>query len=517
MGQKGFFSDLNLPVSRKYVFPKSRKWMFIIGGGGALLILSYFGLDATVLDKEFISNGPLSSNHANFESDCAACHNSFESVTNDKCSVCHEKYGDELGVYTFSAHYLYRSDDFQRVRPRDNEKQCYTCHPEHEGRNALITNVPDARCVQCHEFGSFNKQHPEFEFAAEQIPDNANVKFSHIKHIERVQKRENLIDIEKACLHCHNAKPDGKNFEPIDFEQHCDACHLTTTTTTPWLQTRSRNADTPGVLTLEEIRRRQVPGTLWAYYTNPNEFQSRGGRVRKSPVYHEDPWIVENLKLLRKIMYPDLGLVDLLQASGDVPPEQTRHVYREAIQTLTAYADELRGRPERVVQNDLNQIYRLVDTIERKLKDPYTPLDATKFLLSTVEPNPDFSRDELNQFNNFVDQLTEPCQQCHVVSNATIARAQPNQRVLTRAEFNHRDHILQRRCLDCHTDIPIAQFVGNSGEVTTAMDHAGIQNIPTIATCQQCHQQEVASNRCVTCHLFHPNKEHRSNLLLYLE
>ena len=55
------------------------------------------------------------------------------------------------------------------------------------------------------------------------------------------------------------------------------------------------------------------------------------------------------------------------------------------------------------------------------------------------------------------------------------------------------------------------------GKVDESMDHSAIQNIPTIETCQNCHRTDAASDRCTTCHAFHPNKNQRSNLLLYLK
>jgi hypothetical protein len=492
--------------------------MFLIGGFAGLIVLAYAVFNIFLQKSTFISNGPLSSNHANFEGECTACHTQFASVTSEKCSVCHEKYGDKLGVYTFSAHYLYRSDDFRRLVPSENESACFTCHPEHLGREANVTNVPDSRCLKCHEFGSFNKKHPQFEFVARLIPDNSNLKFAHVKHVERVQKRENLVDIEKACLYCHNPQPDGKKFQPINFDRHCDACHLTSSTATPWLKIQAgKNSNTPGVKTLEAIQKSQGPGTLWAFYTNLNEFQKRGDRVRKSPIYHQDPWIMENLKGLRRKIYPNLGIVDLLKASGDIPSQEVRLLYKEAVQTLKDYAIALRARPERSIQRELNKINRYIEEIENKLRDPYSPLDDTKFLLSTVEKNPNLSKGQIEQFEKFINKLTEPCQMCHVVSNATILRVQKDQRELKRAEFNHRDHILQRRCLDCHTAIPFIEFIGNSSKLDETKDRSAIQNIPTIETCQQCHQPKVTSNRCITCHFFHPNKSQRSNLLLYLD
>ena len=496
--------------------------MIVIGGIAGLLVLGYAFFNILVQDSSFISNGPLTSNHANFEQDCAACHTSgsslteLASVTNDKCSACHEKYGDKLGVYTFAAHYIYRSGDFRRLVHSENETPCFSCHGEHLGREAKITQVKDARCLVCHEFGSFNEMHPQFEFAARQVPDNSNLKFPHVRHIKEVQKSEDLLDIEKTCLYCHNPESDGRNFQPINFERHCDACHLTTSTATPWLEIKDGGRN-PGVETLSTIRRRQRPGTLWSYYTNENEFTRRGNRVRKSPIYHQDPWIMENLSLARRILYPALGLVDLLRSSEDVPPRDAKLLYEEAIQTLRNYSIGLRSRPEPQIQKELVRINRYLEEVEEKLRDPYSSLDDTKFLLSTLAENPNLTRTQLDKFDSFINSLTEPCQKCHVVSNATILRVQKDQRVLRRAEFNHRDHILQRRCLECHTQIPFQEFLSTSTNVDPTRDRSEIQNIPTIEACQDCHQADQASNRCVTCHYFHPNKTQRSNLLLYLD
>ena len=517
MRNKGTFSRLRLSVAKKYLAILSRKWMSYIGSLLALLILAYTFFNITFQKNSFLSKGPLSSSHANFEGDCASCHTKFASVTNEKCSVCHEKYGDKLGVYTFNAHYLYRSDDFRRLVISENENPCFSCHPDHLGREAIITQAPDSRCLLCHDFGSFNDKHPQFEFIAKQIPDNSNLKFSHIKHVQRVLKREKLGDIEKSCLYCHNPKPDGKSFEAINFNRHCDACHLTSAAATPWLKIESgNNSRSPGVKTLQAMRKQPAPGAVSAFYLNPNEFQKRGNKVKKSPIYHEDPWIMENLKLLRHWIYPNPGLVDLLKTSGDVSSNNVGILYREAVQTLRQYALGLRSRPEKFVQRDLVRIDQYLQVVEKRLRDPYTPLDDTKFLLGTAVKNSSLTQDETTEFENFVNLLTEPCQVCHLVANATILRVQKDQRILKRAEFNHRDHILQRRCLDCHSRISFPESAGPAAAAVQSIDHARIQNIPGIETCQECHQAKVTSNRCITCHNFHPNKSQRSNLLLYL-
>ncbi len=512
---KGFFSRLQLPVAKKYVYPSSRNAMFFVGGIGAVLVLGLFSFNAFFQHGALVSNGPLSSNHAAFGGDCSTCHTAFQNVTSDKCSVCHEKFGDEVGVHTFASHYLYRSDDFTRVVPAANEPACFGCHTEHVGRDAPITAVADDNCLQCHGFGSFNTGHPEFDFAADSLLDDGNLKFPHTLHVNQVRDRKDLVDIEQACLYCHNATPDGTGFQPISFDRNCDTCHLTTSDATPWVTVAS--AEGPGVLTLETLRAQQRPGSLWTYYTNPNEFQDRGGAVRKSPVYHRDPWVLENLRRLRQILYPSTGLADLLRASGDVDPRDVRSLYEEAVATLDTYAEELRSSPEREVQQELAEVEDLLDVVRRRLRDPYAPLDETRFLVSPAARDTSISVEEGRAFERVIDQLTQPCQKCHYVEEATIVRVKADQGNLIRAEFNHGAHIIQTRCLDCHSAIPIRQAAATNTTAEWAEDNAGIQNLPSIAKCQTCHTDGKASNTCVTCHLFHPDKSQHSNLLQYLE
>ncbi len=516
--KKGFFSHLRLPVSENYVVPGARKAMFFAGGLGGIVILFVVTFNVALQRGTLISNGPLSSNHALFGEDCASCHTPFDDVADDKCAVCHEKYGDEVGIHTFASHYLYRSGDFTRVVPSPDEVSCATCHTEHIGRAAPIAEVADAQCLSCHGYESFNKRHPDFHFAVEDIVDPANLKFPHALHVREVKSYEELADIEQTCLYCHQPDPDGRNFQPLDFDRQCDACHLTVSTGTPWLPvSEGALTEVPAVLPLETIRAQQAPGTRWANYMNPNEFQYRGESVRKRPLYHEDPWILENLRRLRGVLYPTQGLADLLRASGDVDPEDARVLYEEAITTLRDYAEALRARPEREVQDELAAINRLLALVEERLRDPYSPLDETRFAIGAAELNPALPPEQVNAYRLFVDELTAPCQQCHLVENATLMRVQAEQEALARAEFNHGAHIIHRRCLQCHTAIPIQQLAATETAIDSTRDHAGIQNLPTVDVCQDCHDTGKASNTCITCHLFHPDKSQRSNLLLYLK
>ena len=517
--KKGTFTGLRLAVTKAYVMPASRRNMIVAGLACAVAILAYTGFNTWFGNNSFIARGPLSSKHASIENDCSRCHQRdagvFASgeVTDGKCSVCHEKFGDRLGVYTYAAHYVYRSADVTRNIAQPHEVQCFSCHPEHEGRTSSITVVPDGKCIVCHKFGSFNGKHPQFEFIRSSIADPANLKFPHIKHVLEVKKHESLQDDERTCLYCHIPQADGRGFQPISFDRSCGACHLKGDDETPPLSIKS-GPDSPGVETLAMIRARKGPGSTWASSMSASEFQEAGGQVIKHPVYHEDPWIMENLKMLHEEMFDDRGLGTLLDASADVPNRDAHVLYREAINTLQGYADGLRSRPESEVQDDLRKIDEQLKELKRDLEDPYTPLDRSKFVLGASGVNPRITN--IARFKVVVDSLTSRCRKCHLVEDASIVRVQKDQHTLVRAEFNHRAHILQRRCLDCHNRIPIREALDNPATFAAVNDRAEVQNLPGIETCRQCHRADEASSRCVTCHYFHPNKMQRSNLLLYV-
>lgn len=510
--QKGSYGPARLPVARAYVLPRRRRRALLIGAALALalalwLIYDFFGRDA-----RFISSGPLSSGHAMIEADCAACHASFAEVEDTRCATCHEKLGDPIGTYSFAKHYLYRENDFNRVVPSPDEVTCATCHGEHHGREASLVAVADARCATCH-FASFDRQHPQFDFAAEGQEEQAGIAFAHVHHVREVMKQRGLVDLERACLACHNPQADGRGFAPIDFDAHCDECHLTIGTATARLPIHAEGE--LGVETLDAIRDHGGPGTRWAWFADPNEFQAAGGRVRKSPLHHEDAWILYNLRRLRTLLVPGAGLADLLETTADVPAHEVEALYREALATLGEQALGLRGRAEPEVQAELARIITLIEGIERRLEDPLVALDETDFLLA-LEPGRDGAGGDAGQsIEALAAELTAPCLQCHSLRQATIVRVQKDQRSLRRAEFDHRAHILQARCLDCHRAIPIEEAIASGRDVEPEEDRAAILDLPSLETCQQCHTARLASNRCVTCHLFHPDKDRSARLLLY--
>jgi len=523
MDKKGTFSDMRLGVGKDYIFPARRSKMIIAGVIVVAVVLAAYVFDTKVFDIGFTSPGAVSSNHAIFESKCELCHDPFasvtNSVTNNKCAVCHENSLSELGIYSFAGHYLYRSGDPARVEKAlaeygSREKPCAHCHEEHQGRNARISVIGDHECAACHEHDAFVGAHPEFEFVRSSIPDDSTMKFTHVHHTKLVVQRNEKLgrdaSLEGACQYCHRPEADGQHFAPIEFDAHCGECHLAGADATKKFAVKDPGDPTKvGVETLAMLIAARKPGTLWALNTNPNEFKMIGPKISKKPIYHEDPWIVENLRMIRRHLYPDQGLSDLLKTSVE-DFAGTGELYAEAIRTLQSYSEGLRGRPEPEVQTDLETIDSLIVAVRNAAAAG--TLDRAAFATGPMAAT--VSDEMKSDLFDLADKLAQACLVCHYVEDGMIRRVRADQRVFTRGEFDHRAHLVQTGCLDCHTGIPITTAMTQQEALSQAIDGSFIQNVPGIDNCTQCHAPRKADDSCATCHFMHPNKSGQNEELV---
>jgi len=191
-------------------------------------------------------------------------------------------------------------------------------------------------------------------------------------------------------------------------------------------------------------------------------------------------------------------------------------MYAEVISTLRQYATELRSRPEPEIRRELFTIDSLLRIAQRQASTPGAVLPEPVALLSV--PSAGLDPTQRQDFVEFSLKLTRPCQVCHVVRDAGILGVKSVQRTLQRAEFNHRAHLFERRCLECHTEIPVEQALLRADTTgVAAKDRASTQNVPSRANCLECHSPARASSTCVACHHMHPNKENRGNLQLAVD
>ena len=321
-------------------------------------------------------------------------------------------------------------------------------------------------------------------------------------------KRTGWDDAERTCLNCHQPTDGVRTFEAIDFERHCSDCHLGTGVATSRLPLDDGDRtvkDGPGVWSLERIRRSGLPGTDWSFTIAPTDFRS-GRRVVKLRLDHEDPWILFNLRRLRQLRYGDAGVADLLATA---PKSEERKAYQEAVATLESQAEALRGSSEPAVQSDLEWIEDELARIRRELGEGRAKLASVRL------PNASSDRPEewIAAWDGLVADLSAQCANCHRMDRATILEVEDDQRVLTRAEFDHGPHLVERSCLDCHGRLPIAEAVAAAdADIAKALqsrDRSAIHNLPGIATCRECHGSGQVASACVDCHSFHPGAASR--------
>jgi len=504
--RKRSFGDIGLPVSQKYLYPTKRRRIILAGVVAAAVLVLLVVLDVNVGSAGFICSGPLSYGHAHLQRDCSRCHDPFGSVSAENCSSCHERFDAEHGVYTLAAHYVYRSNDSSRADAAHADLACADCHVEHLGRKAALTQVSDERCLACHAFGQFPRDHPEFD--AVLAHDDASLSFPHIVHVEAVRDEilEDDASLEAACLHCHRPDRQGKGFEPLEFDLHCNSCHhLEPGTMTPYVQVRT--ASRIGVETLDSLKSSAEAARWLGMSSGSDMFQAKGETLRKRRLVHEDPWILDNLGRFRNRWTILDTLNRLLSAAKKAAPfEEQRPLYARAIRELEELARRsLQPREREWAQGRAQHLQRSFEQ-QGSLSEP----DLRQAL--ALGRWPLMTSANFEAMGQVARKLTAPCQDCHKLDGMRIAAVEQDQRTLRRAEFNHRAHVLLLRCLDCHSAIPIREYFEGEEEVDKSRDKATTQNIPGIAICKDCHTAS-GSSTCATCHYFHPNKDRASGLL----
>lgn len=219
------------------------------------LAIRYGSTPATALASESLplvttdwvwNSGPLSSTHAYFDTDCAACHiMPFERVPNQACVACHD------GI----RHHF--KDAALATAPEFAGAQCTECHGEHQGAQGSVQRQA-ALCTGCHaetasrfagtqlaEVRSFSSMHPPFsplltrydpvarkfhatpaaQAQGAPLREETGLSFPHDLHLaaKGVDAPEGTRVL--ACPDCHVPDLGQTSFEPVRMERHCADCH----------------------------------------------------------------------------------------------------------------------------------------------------------------------------------------------------------------------------------------------------------------------------------------------------
>ena len=227
------------------------RWAVAVTIGFLAVVLGSSGM-------RWLEPGPLITAHASLEN-CQSCHSgvslnpftwavaafspSSPEKDSGKCVSCHVTSGNALGAHGVVGSVLEAStkrivalggDSGGALHDSGSAIPCATCHVEHGGEKAPLTEVAETACQACHvsRFHGFSKDHPEF--TSYPYERRTRLVFDHDTHLFRAQSyfakeasKKNLDEKSlKACVNCHSPADDGGLMLTRNFENTCSGCHL---------------------------------------------------------------------------------------------------------------------------------------------------------------------------------------------------------------------------------------------------------------------------------------------------
>jgi len=226
---------------------------------GLLLFLVGSRINADLIDAGAVYNG-----HAEIEA-CGDCHVAFDSgpigwmkaafaddnpgADNEKCLACHKWGEDAPNAHTLpkpeltdligkfektaaTAPVPWSVQMSRTIFPVPHEAEngklaCGACHKEHEGEEANLLEVANARCQSCHQltFPSFSDGHPSF--GDYPYLRRTRVIFDHDSHNRKnfPEKQKQGVKPPETCDSCHAPDATGRFMLTADFADTCARCH----------------------------------------------------------------------------------------------------------------------------------------------------------------------------------------------------------------------------------------------------------------------------------------------------
>jgi len=301
-----------------YVFPRPWFPRLVLGlvlgvvVAGFLLLLQLGGGWLSPL-REPLMPASLADKHSTI-ANCEACHATARGVPNFRCQRCHDESGP--GRMTQTAHvgrHVPRTADAGVVEAT-KDLDCVTCHVEHQGREATLTAVSETECAECHgaaretvegprpRISDFD-DHPEFSViladrkaraSGSRIQQVTGLFFSHAVHLKAINKKLGSGAPEvRLCQECHKFEgrtgtAGHRDFAAVTFDADCVSCHRD--------QLKVEGAAAIDLVLQDE-------GGVAPFACDARVF-SCGDAVVKHNVVHRDPWVLLNLRKLRRELYP---------------------------------------------------------------------------------------------------------------------------------------------------------------------------------------------------------------------
>ena len=235
-------------------------WSSALAVAAFVLALTYGGVARVLLP------GAIHAAHAPIE-DCSICHTNVEAGRfgwlqavfkpsskrrdSEACVSCHNLASAPLGAHNHPVDQLAELTEEKAKRranaetpwshaianvafPADSALEdgvfCATCHKEHRGEHADLSEMPAARCSGCHQvqFAGFEDGHPDFD--GYPFKRRTRINFDHASHFgEHFEKsrtqNDPVEDVPENCAGCHALSADKRNMDVKPFETVCAGCH----------------------------------------------------------------------------------------------------------------------------------------------------------------------------------------------------------------------------------------------------------------------------------------------------
>lgn len=179
--------------------------IFVLLAGAALAVVAFqYARTNPAGWQSQVMPGKLSAAHAQFETNCAACHTPVQGIDEAKCIGCHANNESLLQRQPTAFH--------------ANINNCAACHIEHGGANANLRGMNHEALAR---------------IGANLIPEGANIpNQSSVPPLPENHPLVSPLEARLDCASCHATK--DKHFGL--FRQNCASCHATNQWTIPSFQ-----------------------------------------------------------------------------------------------------------------------------------------------------------------------------------------------------------------------------------------------------------------------------------------